>query len=342
MLARRFGHVALAALAALALAACRPSGERPLFRLLDAARTGVTFVNAVPEDTAFNILNYLYYYNGGGVAVGDINNDGLPDFYFTSNRGGHRLFMKKRNYQLEEITDRNVIYVAVGLHHFLYGIGAADDAVTMFLQCGTQWDALAHIFDYGKMWNGQDAAKVSARGAEVNGIEKMAEKIVSRGVLLDIARFKGLEALAPGYAVTEEDLTGCAAAEEVKIGRGDIVLVRTGQLGYCKKNGWGTFAAGDAPGLSFSTADWLYRTEIAGIASDTWGLEVRPNELPDAFQPLHQVMIPNIGLLVGEIFDLEKIADDCAADKVYEFMFVAPPLPITGAVGSPINPQAIK
>jgi kynurenine formamidase len=120
------------------------------------------------------------------------------------------------------------------------------------------------------------------------------------------------------------------------------VLVRTGQLGYCKKNGWGTFAAGDAPGLSFSTADWLYRTEIAGIASDTWGLEVRPNELPDAFQPLHQVMIPNIGLLVGEIFDLEKIAEDCAADKVYEFMFVAPPLPITGAVGSPINPQVIK
>ena len=100
------------------------------------------------------------------------------------------------------------------------------------------------------MWNGQDAARVSAHGAEVNGIEKMAEKIVSRGVLLDIARFKGLEALVPGYPVT--------------------------------------------------------------------------------------------GLLVGEIFDLEKIAEDCAADKVYEVMFVAPPLPITGAVGSPINPQAIK
>lgn len=80
---------------------------------------------------------------------------------------------------------------AAGAQPFPHGIGAADDAVTMFLQCGTQWDALAHIFDYGKMWNGQDAAKVSARGASVNGIEKMAEKIVSRGVLLDIARFKG-------------------------------------------------------------------------------------------------------------------------------------------------------
>jgi kynurenine formamidase len=113
-------------------------------------------------------------------------------------------------------------------------------------------------------------------------------------------------------------------------------------LGHCKKNGWGTFAAGDAPGLSFSTAGWLYRTQIAGVASDTWGLEVRPNELPEAFQPLHQVIIPNIGLLVGEIFDLEALGADCAADKVYEFMFVAPPLPITGAVGSPINPQAIK
>jgi Putative cyclase len=109
---------------------------------------------------------------------------------------------------------------AAGVQPFPHGIGAADDAVTMFLQCGTQWDALAHIFDYGKMWNGQDAARVSARGAEVNGIEKMAEKIVSRGVLLDIARFKGLEALVPGYPVTEQDLVGCAAAEEVKIGRG--------------------------------------------------------------------------------------------------------------------------
>jgi len=130
------------------------------------------------------------------------------------------------------------------------------------------------------MWNGQDAARVSARGAEVNGIEKMSEKIVSRGVLLDIARFKGIEALVSGYPVTEQDLIGCAAAEEVKIGRGDIVLVRTRQLGYCKKNGWGTFAAGDAPGLSFETADWLYAPRSPASRATLGGSKCGPTNCP--------------------------------------------------------------
>ncbi len=231
---------------------------------------------------------------------------------------------------------------AAGQQNMPHGIGAADDFISMFLQCGTQWDALAHIYDNGKMWNGYDAGLVTSHGAQRNGIEHMADQIVTRGVLLDIARFKGVDTLPSGYPITEQDLTECAAREKVTIGRGDAVLIRTGQLGHGKRHGWGTFAAGDAPGLSFYTAGWLHRTEIAAIASDTWGCEVRPNELPDAFQPLHQVMIPNIGLLVGEIFDLEALSADCANDQVYEFMLVAPPLPITGAVGSPVNPQAIK
>ena len=78
------------------------------------------------------------------------------------------------------------------------------------------------------------------------------------------------------------------------------------------------------------------------IASDTWGLEVLPNETPDVFQPLHIILIVHMGLLVGEIFDLEALADDCASDGTYEFLFTAPPLPITGGVGSPVNPLAIR
>jgi kynurenine formamidase len=113
-------------------------------------------------------------------------------------------------------------------------------------------------------------------------------------------------------------------------------------MGQCRRDGWGSFAGGDAPGLSFDTAGWLHRNELAAIATDTWGFEVRPNELAESFQPLHQVVLPNMGLHIGEIFDLEALADDCARDGVYEFFFVAPPLPITGAVGSPINPYAIK
>jgi kynurenine formamidase len=176
----------------------------------------------------------------------------------------------------------------------------------------------------------------------MNGVENMRDKIVTRGVLLDMPRLKNVEWLDNGYAISEADLLSCIEKQNVEVGTGDIVLIRTGQMTNCKQHGWGTFAGGDAPGLSFGTAGWLHHTQIAGVASDTWGVEVRPNELPNSYQPLHQVMIPNMGLLVGEMFDLDALAADCASDGVYEFLFVAPPLPITGAVGSPVNPQAIK
>jgi kynurenine formamidase len=111
----------------------------------------------------------------------------------------------------------------------------------------------------------------------------------------------------------------------------------------CRAAGdWGDYAGGPAPGLSFQTAGWVHARELAAVATDTWGMEVQPNEIPGTYQPLHQVFIPNMGLTIGEIFNLDELADDCAKDGIYEFFFVAPPLPITGAVGSPINPLAIK
>src|SRR5437867_4390054 len=137
-----------------------------------------------------------------------------------------------------------------GAIRFPGGVGFSDDMVIMPLQCATQWDALGHCFEDGRMYNGYDANEVSSRGAKRNGIDKVAQ--------------------SPG------------------------------------------------------------------------GIVVRPNEIPDSFQPLHQVCIPNMGLTIGEIFFLDDLAADCAGDGVYEFLFVAPPLPITGAVGSPINPLAIK
>ena len=129
----------------------------------------------------------------------------------------------------------------------------------------------------------------------------------------------------------------------LRVGRGDIVLIRTGDMAARRRlPGWAGYSAGDAPGLSLSVAQWLHDKEVAGIATDTWGAEVRPNELPDTFQPLHLIMIVSMGLLVGEIWYLDALADDCASDGRYEFLLVGPPLVIPGAVGSPVNPQAIK
>src|SRR5262245_7151834 len=94
-----------------------------------------------------------------------------------------------------------------------FGWGFADDQVTMFLQCGTQWDGLGHIFRDGKMYGGREANLVSSAGAARNGIEHCKDKIVSRGVLLDVARYKGVDALRPGEAIHVEDLEGCAARQ---------------------------------------------------------------------------------------------------------------------------------
>ncbi|XVQ07401.1 cyclase family protein [Spirillospora sp. CA-255316] len=233
---------------------------------------------------------------------------------------------------------------ALGDQGFPHGIGGVDDVIAMPLQCSTQWDGLGHIFDHGKAWNGRPAEKVvTSDGDLVTGIEHMAPYIAGRGVLLDVGQVHGQNGELPdGIAITEEHPTQAAAAQGVRVGRGDIVVVRTGQLSRVRRDGWGDYAGGAAPGLSFTTASWLHRTEIAAIATDTWGFEVRPNEFEHAFQPLHQVVIPNMGLLIGEMWDLDTLAADCAADGVYEFWRTAAPLPITGAVGSPVNPIAVK
>lgn len=222
------------------------------------------------------------------------------------------------------------------------GIRFADDMVSLPLQCGTQWDALGHIFYDDTMWNGYHASLVDSLGAQKNGIEKVKASMAGRGVLLDIARHVGVEALDEGMAITKQDLNECAEAQGVEVKRGDFVLVRTGMMEQRLRDGWGGYAGGDAPGLAFETAEWIFEKEIAAICCDTWGCEVRPNETTEAQQPWHWVVIPMIGITMGEIFVMGELAEDCAEDGVWEFFFTAPPLPITHAVGSPINPMAIK
>ena len=230
-----------------------------------------------------------------------------------------------------------------GAQNFAGGFRYADDAVTMPLQCGTQWDALSHVFYDGKMYNDRDISLVTSRGAMKNGIEQMKHDVIGRGVLLDVARFKGVRWLENGTAILPDDLDGCAESHGVAIGSGDIVLVRTGMMTRClERRSWEGYCGGPAPGLSLHCARWLYEREVASVATDTWGLEVIPNETPDCFQPLHMVSLRNTGVLFGEIFMLDELASACAEDGNYAFLFTAPPLPITGAVGSPINPLAIK
>lgn len=229
------------------------------------------------------------------------------------------------------------------------GFGDAESLVFMPLRASTHWDGLGHIFDHDTGWNGRPRQQViTGAGDQVTGVERQAAAFVSRGVLLDAGRAVGSDKLGSGelddgFAITEDHLRTTMQAQDVTVGRGDIVLVRTGQLTRCRRLGsWAGYSHGPAPGLSFGTLGWLHGSEIAAIASDTGGLEVRPSEFGEpSHAPLHQIAIPNMGLSIGEMFDLDALARDCAATGVYEFLLVAAGLPITGGVGAPVNPIAI-
>jgi kynurenine formamidase len=256
------------------------------------------------------------------------------------NRDGPRHGHRGRGNPIHTMLDSGLDAAGEG-QDFPHGFGDSDDVIFMPLRAGTHWDGLGHVFDSGLAWNGRRCeTAVTGAGDQATGVERQAAAFVSRGVLLDLGD------LPDGYAITEDDLLATIAAQGPTsvTGRGDIVLVRTGQLARCRRaRNWDGYSSGPAPGLSFGTLGWLHATQIAALATDTLGVEVRPPEFsPPCVTPLHQIAIPNIGLFLGEMFDLDSLAADCAADGVYEFLLIAAGLPVTGGVGAPVNPIAIK
>ncbi len=222
------------------------------------------------------------------------------------------------------------------------GFRYADDVLVLPLQCATQWDSLAHVHYDGQLYNGHAAATTSSAGAAKNGIDKVGAGIVSRGVLLDIARLTGVPRVAPGTAITPADLEAAEQAQGVRVERGDVLLVRTGHLAVFKEDGDRIGYMRMMPGLGMACAAWLHAREVAALATDTNAVEVIPFEDPKTPLPLHLLCLRDMGLTLGEMFDLDALAAACAADGVWEFLFTAPPLRITGGIGSPLNPLAVK
>jgi kynurenine formamidase len=218
----------------------------------------------------------------------------------------------------------------------------SDDYVVMPLQAATQWDSLAHVFYDDLLYNGAPASTIGAGGAERNSIDKLVDGVAGRGVLLDVARSRGVDWLGAGDAIGPEELAAVASAQGVEIRSGDILLIRTGWwTRLTTERSRRTILAAE-PGLGIDVAQWLYDHEIAAVAADNHAVEALPNDHPGTNYPLHLVLIRDMGMTLGEWFDLDRLAEDCAQDGVYEFFFCAPPLRITAAVGSPINPLAIK
>ena len=222
------------------------------------------------------------------------------------------------------------------------GFRYADDVIVMPLQCATQWDSLAHVHYGGQLYNGFPAATITPAGAARNAIDKIGNGIVSRGVLLDLARAAGVDRLPPGRVITPDDLEAAERTQGVHAGTGDVLLLRTGHLSVFKSDGDRVGYMRQMPGLGIGCVEWLHDREVAAVATDTSAIEVIPFEDPATPLPVHLLCIRDMGLTLGEMFDLDALATDCADDRVWEFFFSAPPLKVTGGVGSPLNPLAVK
>ncbi|MGW4335916.1 cyclase family protein [Rhodococcus koreensis] len=216
----------------------------------------------------------------------------------------------------------------------------ADDFVAMPLQSGTHWDGLAHVGYDDETYNGVTSSSIHALGgAQRNSIDKTLPGMVGRGVLLDIARLHDRPWLELDHGITPDELEAAEKAAGVQVGPGDALLFRTGWRRKALEEGWNGWLSAE-PGLTVECAEWLYERDVATIASDNWGIEVQPAS--DGMLPLHCVLIRDMGMMLGEIFDLEALAEDCANDGQYDFQFIAPALRVHGGTGSPVSPIVIK
>jgi kynurenine formamidase len=222
------------------------------------------------------------------------------------------------------------------------GVRVSDDFIAMPLQGATQWDSLAHVGYDDRFYNDMPVRAVtSLSGATRNGIDNICPGVVGRGVLVDVARHRGVGWLEGGEAIEPDELDAALSRQAVAVGCGDILAVRTGWRRKALVDGWAGWLQAN-PGLSVACAEWIHDREVAAVVSDNWCIEVQPAIESTSPLPLHCILIRDMGMILGEIFDLEALAEDCASDGVWDFLLCAPPLRVTGGVGSPVSPLAIK
>jgi kynurenine formamidase len=222
---------------------------------------------------------------------------------------------------------------------------SADDLLLMAVHAATHWDALSHFFHRGKMYGGISSAEVTTQGAARNDIVPVARRLVTRGVLADVAGHRGVDALPPGEGIGGDELADVLAAQGVEVRPGDALLIRTGLLGQTKVDGrWSEYAqcgenVPNVPGVSVDALPLLHELGVCAIAVDNWAVEQLRGGEP-AF-PVHELALVYMGMILGENFELDALAEACAAAGRYEFFFAGQPLPLVGGVGGPVNPMVV-
>jgi kynurenine formamidase len=218
------------------------------------------------------------------------------------------------------------------------GVSSAADALALGSHVGTHIDAFAHFSCGGKLHGGFEvkALQSDAGGVQKHSVDTIAP-MLRRGVLLDVAAHLKHDALATDFAITAEHLESAAKAQDISIEKGDVVLLRTGWARYWNDaaryitGGKGAVASG--PGPELEAARWLSAKGIFAAGSDTVAFE----RVPAAEMPVHVHFLVESGIHIIEALNLEEIS----SQRVYEFVFVAVPLKIRGATGSPIRPLAL-
>jgi len=235
-------------------------------------------------------------------------------------------------------------------------VGTEDVYDDFYPQASSQWDALAHIKhpEHG-YYNGRQRADITGREGSRNGIDQWARRgIAGRFVLADIESFRAQQGLVMRHnvrdAVSIEEIVACLASVGVSAKVGDILLIRFGWITWYERSdatvraelASTTFFPGPGLANEARTAEWLWDQGIAAVAADNPALEAQPFDESGEEGYLHYRLIPLLGMAVGELFALDRLAAACAADGRYTGLFVAAPLNKTGGSGSPANAVALR
>lgn len=223
------------------------------------------------------------------------------------------------------------------------GRQGAEDTLVLAVHGTTHVDALAHSWYGDELYNGFDP-NTTKGGLDRCSVEPIADHgVVGRGVLLDVARYRGVEHLDRNAHVPLSELQACADEQDVELKRHDIPLIRTGWLERFYDGEQEAVLAYDEPGITYSEAlaEWFYEMGIPAFATDTLANEQTHSEMGLRL-PLHATFIRDQGILFTEIALLDDLAADCEADGKYDFLYVCSPLKIVHGTGSPVNPLAIK
>lgn len=237
-----------------------------------------------------------------------------------------------RTFQLFAVAAGDGSGVAQGTNKMTYN----DDWVMTWLGIGSQIDGLGHLGIDHRYYNGVHISDFwVADGLTKFGIDKLPP-IVTRGVLLDIAGYRGQKMLEVGTAINRKDIEGAMETQRVEIGKGDVVILNTG---------WQALATSDPvrfmsgqPGLGVEGAKFLATKDVVAVGADTWGVEVQPSEDSDLVFPVHQELLAKNGIYILE----NMKTDELVADKAWEFLFVLGQPKLKGAVQGIINPVAIR